>query len=112
MPQVQIADHEHKELLGFKAKFLALVEGKKDGETQEPPLVTPEELAELKAKAANFDAMYADLVKFGVHSPDKLEAVIAAQEKLHALEAAGVDNWEGYAEAMTLLDKKEPEKAA
>jgi len=27
MPQVTIADHEHKELLGFKERFLKMVEG-------------------------------------------------------------------------------------
>ena len=100
MPQVQIADHEHKELLGFKAKFLALVEGKKEGESA--PLITPKELAELKTKAANFDAMYADLVKFDVNSPDKLEAAIAAKEKLAALEASGNV---GLAELQTQIDE-------
>lgn len=30
--------------------------------------------------------------------------LLAAQEKLSALEAAGVDNWEGYAEAMATLE--------
>ena len=35
--------------------------------------------------------------------------LIAAKEKLVALEAHGVDNWEGYAEAMATLDDEEEE---
>jgi len=34
----------------------------------------------------------------------KLESLIKAQRKLAALEACGVDNWEGYSDAMELLD--------
>jgi hypothetical protein len=32
------------------------------------------------------------------------ESLLEAQAKLDALEGAGVDNWEGYDDAMALLD--------
>jgi len=40
-------------------------------------------------------------------SVEEYAALIAIAEKLHALEAAGVDNWDGYEYAMAELDDKE-----
>lgn len=38
---------------------------------------------------------------------EELEAALAlAERKLNALEAAGVDNWEGYGEAMRSLEEE------
>lgn len=36
-------------------------------------------------------------------SPTRLNELKHAEAKLHALEAGGVDNWEGYDDALTLL---------
>jgi hypothetical protein len=36
--------------------------------------------------------------------PKRYEQLIEDQKKLNALESAGVDNWEGYDEAMEFLD--------
>jgi len=33
-------------------------------------------------------------------APDRYEELVEAEARLQALEAAGVDNWEGYDEAM------------
>lgn len=38
------------------------------------------------------------------------EELLAAQEKLYALEAFGVDNWGGYEDAMSSLDEPEDEE--
>lgn len=37
--------------------------------------------------------------------------LLRAKEKLGALESMGVDNWDGYSDAMTLLQKPEPTPA-
>ena len=37
-------------------------------------------------------------------SKDEYNNLIADRDKLRALEAAGVDNWEGYDIAMEMLD--------
>lgn len=39
-----------------------------------------------------------------------LESLRADQAKLNALEAAGVDNWQGYGEAMSALEDEEEEE--
>jgi predicted transcriptional regulator len=39
-----------------------------------------------------------------------LRKLLDDQRKLEALEAAGVDNWCGYADAMEMLDEEEVEK--
>jgi hypothetical protein len=44
-------------------------------------------------------------------SKDHYEELIACQRKLEALEAAGVDNWEGYGYAMDLLKVMESEES-
>ena len=36
------------------------------------------------------------------------EDLLEASHKLEALEAAGVDNWDGYDDAMEALDRKRP----
>lgn len=43
----------------------------------------------------------------------QLDQLLADSQKLNALECAGVDNWEGYSEAIELLDEwqKEDEQA-
>jgi hypothetical protein len=38
---------------------------------------------------------------------EQYDELIEAQEKLSALEAAGVDNWEGYDDAMRMLHEGE-----
>lgn len=40
---------------------------------------------------------------------EMLEELLRDQRKLHALEAAGVDNWCGYPEAMEILEEMENE---
>jgi hypothetical protein len=58
--------------------------------------------------------------KKGEHMPEiteaRLKELIEAEEKLSALEGMGVDNWEGYSDAMSELreyraSKKEGEKS-
>jgi hypothetical protein len=43
-------------------------------------------------------------------SNDRLQELLKAEAKLIALEAAGVDNWEGYDEAMEILEEMENEE--
>lgn len=43
---------------------------------------------------------------------ERLSELEAADAKLAALEAAGVDNWEGYSHAMRILREEEEENAA
>jgi hypothetical protein len=38
-------------------------------------------------------------------SKEEYESLLEASDKLLALEGAGVDNWEGYDEAMELLNE-------
>lgn len=38
---------------------------------------------------------------------DRFRELTDAEAKLNALEAAGVDNWEGYDHAMDILNEKE-----
>lgn len=38
-------------------------------------------------------------------SAERYEALIKAEEKLEALEGAGVDNWEGYDIAMEFMEE-------
>ena len=40
-------------------------------------------------------------------SPEEYQRLTEADNKLDALEAAGVNNWEGYDEAMDILSEKD-----
>ncbi len=40
-------------------------------------------------------------------SEDRLAELEHAEEVLNALEAAGVDNWEGYGDALSVLDSED-----
>ena len=40
-------------------------------------------------------------------SEEEYERLVSADRKLGALEEMGVDNWEGYSEAMALLKEDE-----
>ncbi len=42
-------------------------------------------------------------------SREEYEELFDSQQKLHALEAAGVDNWDGWDEAMEILAEWEDE---
>ena len=47
----------------------------------------------------------------GYHiDPKFYHQLIKDQKKLRALEQAGVDNWEGYSEAMEILQEEKPDE--
>lgn len=50
-----------------------------------------------------------DLAEKVVDLEDKVQELEEADRKLTALEAAGVDNWEGYGHAMRVLHGEEDE---
>jgi PHD/YefM family antitoxin component YafN of YafNO toxin-antitoxin module len=43
---------------------------------------------------------------------EEYEYLVKAEERLSALEEMGVDNWEGYSEAMKLMRQRAAEAAA
>jgi hypothetical protein len=76
----------------------------------DPPLTTEQEWMEELGRRT-----FPNQTRAIAHNEARLKELIEAEEKLSALENMGVDNWEGYSDAMSELreyraSKKEGEK--
>lgn len=80
MPQVTIADHEHKELLSIKERFLALMSGEKGEPKEEGPNPLQETVDQLQTAIQGWEAADADKLK----AIDDLSAKVVELEKENA----------------------------
>lgn len=80
MPQVTIPDHEHKELLSIKERFLALVSGEKSEPKEEGPNPLQATVDQLQAALKGWEDADADKLK----AIDDLTAKVVELEKENA----------------------------